>query len=412
MTVLEAVKSGELIEPGQLVTRLQDILKEKREAGSTQPIPTIRQDDEGNVIFSKGGSILVPETGPADLTIPELDAAKTLASARGMEWREEYKDRMVPYFASDERVDGHGDIVRQSWDMGEFEKNSPLPYSHEWWAPPVGRAIDWRVVQRSEPDYSGPALWLLGLFATKDDWEWADTVFRLVKSGFLPSGSVGFYSNKVIDVKDEDERTELGLGRWGLVFEDNHLLEFSPTTIPANEGAHSIARALSSVGKDLLLPQDVTMLREIVRRDVGDDKEKWFEGEQAILHIARSIWPDEEFVAHRELDVPLTLEPPRVRTRTHAHAVTREEPKEVTEPLEKRLTLIEGAVNHIAKRLDEFTTEATQVFADLRELLETVPSKGSGEVEEVESATEGLVDETVSSLETVLENLKSLRPSE
>ena len=412
MTVLlDDLKSAELIEePGQLILRLQDILREKKEAGSSEPCPSIlRQDDEGHVIIAKGGSILVPETGPTDLKVPDLDTVKSLVSARGMAWSDEYKDRVVPYFASDERVDGHGDIVRQSWVMDEFEKNSPMPYSHEWWAPPIGRSIDWRIVERSDADYKGPALWLLNLFATKDDWDWADTIFRLVKAGFLPSGSVGFWSAKVIDVKDEDERAELGLGRWGLVFEENHLLEYSPTTIPANAGAHSIARSLPS-HKDELQPQDVTMLRELVRRDVGNNRQAWIDAETAILHVARSVWPDEEFTFHTELDVPVTLDSPaHARTRTRGVMIegTVEEATEPTD-VSARLEVIESAVSHIARSLDEFKTEATQVFSDLRELLETSPSKGSGK-EAVESATEK-VDEAVSSLETALSNLKKLRP--
>jgi len=283
-------------------------------------------------------------------------------------------------------------------------------------------------VQRSEPDYKGPALWLLNLFATKDDWEWADTIFRLVKSGFLLSGSVGFWSSKVIDIRDEEERGELGLGRWGLIFEENHLLEYSPTTIPANPGAHAIARDLQRIGKArdslpdatmLLQPQDVTMLREIVRRDIGNDRQAWIDAETAILHVARSVWPDEEFTFHAELDVPVTLEnPAHARTRTHALAHARAgEPEEgaATSPetgeqeVSARLGSLEKAVGNVARTLDEFKTEATQVFTDLRELLETLPSKGSGE-EAVESATER-VDEVVSSLEEALKNLKSIRPS-
>jgi hypothetical protein len=409
MTVLlEDLKSAELIEPGDLVSRLAGILAEKKAAGDNSPMPTIRQDEEGHVVVSKGGSILVPETGPVDLRVPDLDSVKSLVSARGMEWRDEYKDRVIPYFASDERVDGHGDIVRQSWIMDEFEKNSPMPYSHEWFAPPIGRSIDWRVVQRNEPDYTGDALWLLALFATKDDWEWADTIFRLVKSGFLPSGSVGFWSAKVIDVKDDDERAELGLGRWGLVFEENHLLEYSPTTIPANAGAHTIARSLPGQAKNLQ-PHDVTMLRELIRQDCGDDRQAWINAEQSILQVARSIWPDGVWEYHWEQDVPVTMmNPPRTRTRTRAVAGADVPPEEPVD-MDTRLETIETGVSHIARSLDDFKSETTQIFSDLRELLEASPPKGSG-TEVVESANES-VDKVVLSLEEALANLSKLRPS-
>lgn len=423
------LRSAELVEGDQLITRLREILDAKKEAGSHEPMPLIRQDEEGHVILSKGGSLIVPKAvTDSGLQVPDVDSLRSLVSARGMDWKDDYKERAVPYFASDERVDGHGDIVRQSWLFDEFEKNSPMPYSHEWWAPPVGRAIDWRIVQRADADYEGPALWLLSMFATKDDWDWADTIFRLVKSGFLVSGSVGFWSAKVIDVKDEDERAELGLGRWGLIFEQNHLLEYSPTTIPANSGAHAIARSLPS-HRDELLPHDVTMLRELVRQDVGEDRKAWIDAESAILQIARSIWPDEDWTFHRELDVPLTLtNPPVDRPLKGSVSMVEKEgeeeeqselEEEVTEQIETddgdvsaRLGRIEEAVDHIARRLDEFTTETSQVFGDLRELLETSASEGSGkDASTVESAKEGY-DRMVRSMETALANLRKLKPKE
>jgi len=396
------LKSGELVPKDKLMGRLLEGLKETGDR-----FMQVREREDGAVIVSKAGSRLDA------LSPPDEEGLKALVLARGMPWKDEYVDRSVAYFASDERVDGHGDIVRQSWLFDEFEKNSPMPYSHEWYAPPVGRIIDWRTIKRNEADYKGPALWLLGLFATKDDWEWADTIFRLVKARILVSGSVGFYPDKVIDVKDEAERNELGLGRWGLIFEDNHLLEYSPTTIPANAGAHSIASVLPGC-KSMLLPQDITMIREMERMK-APTKDEWVHAEAMIIAIARSIWPNEEFRFHPDLDVPVTLlNPPCPRTLSGAVSMSKtsdEEQVELTTELESTEQQdLAGQLARVEQELAALTgqvAEQTQVLNDLRDGMETLQASRSGQVEA--NSTEH-VDRTVRSLETLLANMKKLRP--
>lgn len=277
-----------------------------------------RMGEDGRVLLSKQGqSGSGPDMGAAEI--------KALVEARGMPWSEEYAERTVPYWGSDERVDGHGDIVRQSWIFDEFEKNSPMPVSHQWQMPPVGRVIDWRVMTRKEQGYNGKALWLLGLFATKADWEWADTIFRLIKSKILVAGSVGFWSAKVMDIKDPKERETLGLGRYGLIFEDNHLLEFSPTTIPANSGATIAASLEAAKHKGLLLPHDLTMLRELKREELvrerpANTRERWMQTESMLIELGRKLWPDEAFEVHTDIDVPVTLDNPPV-PRPHGKSV-------------------------------------------------------------------------------------------
>jgi len=237
--------------------------------------------------------------------VPSAKALQKLAEALGIQWTEGLEERVLPYWASDERVDGDGDIIRQVWHFNEFAKNSPLMYSHDWFSPPIGRALQWKVVGRKEDDYKGKALWLLELFATQEQSAFADSVFRLVQAGLLVSGSVGFYATQVSD-PDDAEREKLGLGRYGLIFEENHLLEFSTCPIPCNAGAH-VARALTGA-KGVIKPSDVTVLRESWRstftRGPGD-AERWVEIERGIVALARALWPQEDFRVHDELDVPM-----------------------------------------------------------------------------------------------------------
>lgn len=244
----------------------------------------VREDDDSLSTFHKmtGAPILTAKA-------PSKAQLQTLAEKRGMPWDDALAARAQTWWASDERVDGEGDIIRQDWDFKEFEKNSPMPFGHRWSEPPVGRFIDWDIRHRSDGDYNGPALHLLGLFATGS--EWADEIMRLVQGGFLPGASVGFQAGKVINVVDEDERQALGLGPWGLIFEQNTLLETSPVTIPANPGAH-----VSEMMKGLKC-RDVFLLTEIKRR-YCDDEEEFVGWQKAIIEVAGAIWPKAKFEVH------------------------------------------------------------------------------------------------------------------
>ena len=247
---------------------------------------------------------------------PEGDALKVLAQRRGLdpkEWGKELATRCIPYIASDERVDGHGDIVKQDWNFRDYESNPVLCDSHNWWMPPVGNALDWQVFDRTEAKYSGPALWILGLFATKEMYEWGDSIFRLVDSGLLRAASVGFYSTKVIDIKDQDERATLGLGRYGYVLAGNFLLELSPTTIGANPGAHRLALGIEPAllyqarRKNLVQGKDIDMLREIGRRDAKRSEmnnDQWKDADSKILIMAKSMFKGFDFIEHQDIDAP------------------------------------------------------------------------------------------------------------
>ena len=262
----------------------------------------IFNDDDGRTRCDKiGGDSVVRN---ADLSSADF---QSLAEAVGIKWEEGFEERVVPYWASDERVDRHGDIVRQNWLFENFQKNPVMPYSHGWELPPIGNVISWEVMGRDDDDYQGPALQLLNLFATAEHWEFADTIFRLVDSGFLKASSVGFYPGVVIDVQDEKEREELGLGRWGLIFDANELIEHSPTTVPANAGAISLLR--SSGGN--LQPHDICAIRDMSRMSIhrkGGDKAEWMRLDATLRSTWSHLFPTVVVPRHVDLDEPITLD--------------------------------------------------------------------------------------------------------
>lgn len=190
---------------------------------------------------------LVEEGGEESKTL-SASALRQKVEALGMPWDDRFLMRTVPYWMSDERVDSMGDIVRQVWDFSLFAKNSPMPWAHNWGGQAIGRVVDWKTKSRQDPDYVGKALYGLGLFALSDQGE---AILSLVKSGFLPSGSVGFRPLEILNVTDPEERAKLGLGKYGLVFSKSALLEFSPVMLPANPGAHIIPAGLSKSALDV-----------------------------------------------------------------------------------------------------------------------------------------------------------------
>ena len=299
MLDLSKLKSAKVIDdPVEVAESLMKAAKES-EGKVLAPQTTIQLNADGALQVNKRFGESLVDKAVSDETLQEY------AKARGIPWLDEYAGRGQMYWASDERVDRHGDIVLQNWDFGNFDKNSVMLYSHDWDLPPIGTVLSHSIEQRSDRDYKGDALQLTTLFATKEQWEWADTIHRLVKAKFMKSGSVGFYPGVVIWIDDDDERQELGLGRWGYIYDKNELIEWSPCTIPANPGAHQLQMAKSM---NLLMPNDVQVIREMRRRSIpriGNDSAIWQEVDAALRTTWKTIFPELNVPEHKELDVPI-----------------------------------------------------------------------------------------------------------
>jgi len=257
------------LSPGQFADRL----KKRGE--------TFKETDKGLEVHRAG-------EGVSKVDLPSPARLQELVEARGMPWDPAYAERAYRWWASDERVDHAGDIIRQQWDMSVFETNSPMPYSHDWDNLPIGRYVGWRTMLRGAEDYEGPALNLLGVVFTRDTFEWADQVNSLMRAGGLPKCSVGLITRDPLVVEDKEERDELGLSDYGVVMQDNLLLENSPCTIPCNPGA-----GMATLMKRLTGPSDVDMLRELKRIEAiaaEHSADDWLNEDKLLLAAARERW--------------------------------------------------------------------------------------------------------------------------
>lgn len=263
------------------------------------------EERDGELIVRKPVGFAIANKAAKAPAVPDAAALRARLDEIGVPWDDKYAERTIPYFLNDERVDSHGDIVLQNWIFDRFDTNPVMPFSHEWSSDPIGIWPFVELFDRADDDYVGPALWGLGLYATDEVSAFADSIFRLVRARILRMVSVGFFAGKVIDVKDPKEREELGLGQWGYVLDENHLVEASPTTVGANAGAFSLLAAGKSAG--LIRAVDVSALRELERRNRVKrvDTSGWAETDPKYCTWAKALFPKHETPDHKGLDVPI-----------------------------------------------------------------------------------------------------------
>jgi HK97 family phage prohead protease len=146
--------------------------------------------------------------------------------------------RKLRFVASTERVGRDGDIIRaKGWDTKTYMKNPVFLWAHDPSQPPIGRVTNVEKVKGDQPrleaevEFAGP----------EEGHEFADTVYRLYRRGFLKAVSVGFLVRSFEKPTDE-QRSEMGLGPFGIVITNAELLELSAVPVPADPGALKITK--------------------------------------------------------------------------------------------------------------------------------------------------------------------------
>jgi HK97 family phage prohead protease len=147
---------------------------------------------------------------------------------------EQLNERELSFLAvgSTEDEDRDKDIVRVAgWDLKNFKNNPVLPWSHNYYEPPVGKAIS------IKKDKKKKKLIFKAQFDADDPK--AVAIFNKYKNGYLSTFSVGFMG---IDFEWRDEEN-----RWygGKEFTKQELLEISPVTVPANPNANMDVRSIT-----------------------------------------------------------------------------------------------------------------------------------------------------------------------
>lgn len=237
------IKSGREMNPDEA----RAVIDRYKDSGATG------KAEDGTLFLKQqrtGGDVLKTNLTPGEI--------RQLCEERKIPWIDEYEGRVKRFLASDETVDSYGDIIKaDGWDLKtRFKANPVIMWIHDYWQPPVGSGIKAKVENKKE-------LMIDALFMTVDQYPWADTIFKMVDAGFLRGNSVGFIPLKILYVEDEDERKELGLGKWGVVFIKQILLEDSVCPIGSNPAALvQDGLFVKAVNKGILTKDELQRIRK------------------------------------------------------------------------------------------------------------------------------------------------------
>ena len=145
----------------------------------------------------------------------------------------ELGNRQLEIAGSTEDEDRMHDVIKASgWKLGPFKKNPVFMWGHDYSQPPIGRALKVWI------DKETKRLMFNVEFADAETYEFADTIYKLYKGGFLHATSVGFIPLNW-EGKDEDNPNPKYEGN---VFTKQELLELSAVPVPANPNALVTAR--------------------------------------------------------------------------------------------------------------------------------------------------------------------------
>lgn len=156
------------------------------------------------------------------------------------------EDRILRFTASTEDQDRDGDIITvDGWDLKNYLKNPVVLFGHNYWDLPVGKTVN---IQK---DNVNKRLVHDVKFPTKDEYEFADTVYRLAKSGYLNTVSVGFQGKESVPIYDDGATEYNGKNRYvGRKYIKQELLEISIVPVPANPQALQEAKSKGLINDD------------------------------------------------------------------------------------------------------------------------------------------------------------------
>jgi HK97 family phage prohead protease len=139
--------------------------------------------------------------------------------------------RALRFTISTDSIDREQDrIALAGWDLKNFARNPVVLWGHDASRLPIGRAFDVKI-----EDGALKASVEFIPDSTPEGGQFAESVYRLARGGFIAATSVGFRPLKWDYTNDEAR----GADSWfpGIDFEEQELVELSVVTVPANPEA-------------------------------------------------------------------------------------------------------------------------------------------------------------------------------
>lgn len=134
--------------------------------------------------------------------------------------------RRVKFTISTGQIDRDRDFVSpKGWNLDNYRKTPVVLWAHDYSSLPIGKAV--------EIGLQGDKLVATAEFTPAEMNPMGETVYQMLKHGFLGASSVGF---KPVEFQYNTERK-------GVDFSRQELLEFSVVPIPSNPGALAETRS-------------------------------------------------------------------------------------------------------------------------------------------------------------------------
>jgi HK97 family phage prohead protease len=132
-------------------------------------------------------------------------------------------DRKLRFVFSDGTIDRAGDSIDpEGWEVDSFLTNPVALWAHDSWSPPIGRA--------SNVGASGGKLMGDIEFMAAEISAFADSIYRMIKAGFVKAVSVGFIPLEWNFAQDKNRP-------FGINFTKQELVEISVCPVPCNPNA-------------------------------------------------------------------------------------------------------------------------------------------------------------------------------
>ncbi len=179
-----------------------------------------------------------------------------------MEAKASKEDRVINYIATKEIVDSHGRLLKVSgMDLSILKQLKSIYWNHNTYDPPIGKAISVRK--------SGDEVRVSVKFAEPEEYGFADTIYKMVRGGYINGGSIGITA----DYQDIDypEKMKVGGKQVKMVVNKSQLKEFSVTPTPANLSAVPLNAALEAGVIDELEANEFKIVCKDIESETNDE---------------------------------------------------------------------------------------------------------------------------------------------
>lgn len=174
------------------------------------------------------------------------------------------EDRVIEFIASKEVVDRSGDVVKiAGMDLKDFKRNPVIMWSHQHDTPPIGKAVSMRK--------TGDELRMKVLFASADEYGFADTIYRLARGGYVSATSIGIIPD--YDSMEYPDNKKLNGKPIKRIINKSSLFELSVVPIPMNQDALTTGKILQKAIDDGVIDEVEMKEFELLSKDAEPDSE-------------------------------------------------------------------------------------------------------------------------------------------